>query len=90
MQVQAILCLPDCLLKSSNRNGRSSNGSSESLLSSLSLLGFGFSSTILHSVLLVVCSSLRSNTELEDELEAALFPEAWPASGLHDSCGSAM
>ena len=37
--------------------------------------------------LLVACSSLRFNTEPEDELEAALFPDAWSASGLNDSCG---
>ena len=40
------------------------------------------------SQLLVACSSLRSNTEPEDELEAALFPEAWSASFLNDSCDS--
>ena len=33
----------------------------------------------------MVCSSLRSNTECEDELEAAVFPEAWFASVLNDS-----
>ena len=34
------------------------------------------------------CSTLRSNTEPEDGLDAALFPDAWSASGLNDSCGS--
>ena len=36
----------------------------------------------------MACSSLRSSTEPEDELDAALFPDAWSASGLNDSCGS--
>ena len=38
--------------------------------------------------LLVASSSLRSNTESEDELDAALFPETRCASGPNDSCGS--
>ena len=36
----------------------------------------------------MACSSLRSNTEPEDKLDAALVPDAWSASGLNDSCGS--
>ena len=36
--------------------------------------------------LLVACSSLRSNTEPEDGLEAALFPETCSASLLNESC----
>ena len=35
----------------------------------------------------MACSSHRSNTELEDELEVALFPEGWSASVLNDCCG---
>ena len=35
----------------------------------------------------MACSSLRSNTEREDGLEAAPFPEARAASVLNDSCG---
>ena len=31
---------------------------------------------------------LRCNTTAEDELDAALFPDAWSASGLNDTCGS--
>ena len=46
-------------VKSSNQNGRSANGSSASFSSSLSLL--------------VASSSLRSNTEPEDEFGAVLF-----------------
>ena len=38
--------------------------------------------------LLVACSSLRSNTEPEDELEASLLPEACSASLLNESCDS--
>ena len=38
--------------------------------------------------LLVACSSLRSNTEPEDEIEAALFPEACSASHLNESSDS--
>ena len=34
------------------------------------------------------CSSLRSNTEPEDELDAPLLPDAWSACCLNDSCGS--
>ena len=37
--------------------------------------------------LLVASSSLRSNTESEDELAAALFPEATSTSLLDESCG---
>ena len=37
---------------------------------------------------LVACWPLRSNTEPEDVLEAALFPEAWSASFLNNSCDS--
>ena len=33
-------------------------------------------------------SPLRSNTESDDELKAALFPEAWSASFLNESCDS--
>ena len=36
----------------------------------------------------VACSSLRSNAEPEDELEAALFPEACSASLHNKSCDS--
>ena len=37
---------------------------------------------------LVACSSLRSNTEPGDELDAPLLPDAWSACCLNDSCGS--
>ena len=66
-------------VKSFNQNGRSANGSSASFLSSLKDSC---------SSLLVACSSLRSKTEPENELDAALFPEAWSASIFDDSCGS--
>ena len=36
--------------------------------------------------LLVASSSLRSDTEPEEELDAALFPETRCASSLHESC----
>ena len=65
-------------VKSSDQNGMSANGSFSSFLS---LLKDSCSS------LLVASSSLRSNTESEDELAADLFPDAWSASGLDDSCG---
>ena len=35
-------------------------------------------------------SSLRADTDPEDELHAALFPETRGASGPNDSCGSAV
>ena len=50
---------------------------------------FGFSIFFLDSgPNLLVASSLCSNTEPEDELEAALFPEACYASLLNESCDS--
>ena len=68
-------------VKSCNQNGRSANGSFSSFLS---LLRDSCSS------FLVASSSLRSNTEPEDKLDAALFPETWCASGPNDSCGSVV
>ena len=68
-------------VKSSNPNGRSANGSSASFLSSL------WDSC---PSLLVAGSSLRSDTEPEDKLDAALFPETRCASGPNDSCGSVV
>ena len=64
-------------VKSSNPDGRSANGSSASFLSSL---------RDSCPSLLVASSSLHSNTESEDELDAALFPETRCASGPNDSC----
>ena len=64
-------------LNSCSQNGRSDNGSSASFLSSL---------RDSCPSLLVASSSLRSNTEPEDELDAALFSETWCASGPKDSC----
>ena len=57
-------------VKSSNQNGRSANGSSASFLSS-------FKDSC--PSLLLVRSSLHSDTESEDDLDAALFPE----TGVH-------
>ena len=42
------------------------------------------------SSFLVAGSSLHSETEPEDELDAALFPETRCASGPNNSCGSAV
>ena len=67
-------------VKSSNQNRRSANGSSESFLSSQGSC----------SSLLVASSSRGSNTEPEDELDEALFPETWCASGPNCSCGGAV
>ena len=39
---------------------------------------------------LVASSSLRSKTESEDELAAAMFPEARGVSGPNDSCGGVV
>ena len=64
-------------MKSSNQNGRSADGSSASFLPYLSDSC---------PSLPVACSSLRSITEPEDELDAALFPEACSASLLNESC----
>ena len=64
--------------KTSNQYGRSANGS----FASLSFFGDSCSSFP------VACSLRRCDTEPEDELEAAVFPEAWSASVLNDSCGS--
>ena len=36
----------------------------------------------------VASSSIRPNTESEDEFDATLFPETRCASGPNDSCGS--
>ena len=66
-------------VKSFTQKGISANGSSASFLPSL---------RDSCPSLLVACSSLRSNTEPDDELDAALFPDAWSASGLNDSYGS--
>ena len=62
-------------VKSYNQNGISTNGSFSSFLSLLKDFCPSF---------LVTCSSLRSDTESEDELAAALFPETRRAN---DSCG---
>ena len=35
-------------------------------------------------------SSLRANSESEDEFDTALFPETNRASGSNDSCGSVV
>ena len=64
-------------VKSSNQNGMSANGSFSSFLVAFQDSCPSF---------LVASSSLRSNTESEDELAAALFPEAWDVSGPNDSC----
>ena len=73
-------------LNTVNHSRRSANGSSSLFLSSLFLCWFWIFTDSSPSHL-VACSSLRSNTEPEDELEAALFPEACSASLLNESCG---
>ena len=35
-----------------------------------------------------VFTRLSVESSNQDELDAALFPDAWSASGLNDSCGS--
>ena len=67
--------VPRLSMKSSNQNGRSAIGSLSSFLSI-------FRDSC--SNLLVACSSRRSDTEAEDELDAALFRDAWSASALED------
>ena len=79
VRVQATLGPQDYLWNPLTKNGRSANGSFASFLSSsrdscTSLLG--------------ASSSHHSNTESEDELDAALFPETKCASSSNDSCGS--
>ena len=77
-------------LSTSNHLGRSANGSSEFSLSSLFLFWFWVSGN--GTNLLDASWSLRSKTELEDELEDELqasctsFLDAMSASLLNESC----
>ena len=75
-------------LKSFNQSGRSANGSSESFLSLLFFLWFWISEN--GTSVPVASSSLRSDTELEDELEAGSNSSlvAVAASFLKESCDS--
>ena len=68
-------------VKSSNQKGICADGSFLSFLS--------FSQDSCPSFPELV-SSLRSNTDSEDELAAALFPDARDASGPNDSCDGAV
>ena len=64
-------------VKSSNQKGISANGSF------LSFVSFSKDSC---SSFPEVVPSLRPNTESDDERAAALFPDAWSASGFNESC----
>ena len=83
VRVQAIPP-PDFSWNSVNQSGISAYGSSKFFLSSLCLFWFWVFRDSCQS-LLVANSSLQSITKSEDELEAALFPEARSASFLNDS-----
>ena len=78
VRVQATLWPPRYLWNPLTRNGGSANGS----------FAFSCHRSGTCTSLLGAGSSLHSNTESEDELDAALFPEAKCAFGSNNSCGS--